>query len=453
VAGAVRNPKELNVSGTHLILCILVSAIFLFTPTQASAVPSFGVQTSQPCSACHVGSFGPRLKQAGRDFKLFGYAPDDNKKHLPPLNVRLRGSFTHTDADQPGPAAPGFGDNDNFTFDQFAIFYAGKVTSNVGAVANLVYNGIRETWNLGSVDLRYAGEARLFERDLVYGISINNAPTRQDLWEATSWQFPNVSSGVTRRPKATPIVSQLSGVSAGAGLYSMWEDTVYLEFAAYGGIDRDTLSNIGVAPLSGGDTVAGAVPYARLVVQQEYDEGQHFWALGTYWLRADIHPRDIASAGTNTFTVIEADAMYQWISDPAVSTSDMLVAHVSYLHERAELDASSALFGTNAVDTLSMLRVDLAYSFAATFTPAIQYFTTSGTADPIRWGVSDVDSSGWIAHFDYAPWGKPDSFVDWMNLRLSFQYIAYDEFNGDTANASDKNTFLVSATFVATVPK
>jgi hypothetical protein len=39
---------------------------------RALALPSFAVQTGQPCAACHVGAFGPQLKPYGRDFKLHG---------------------------------------------------------------------------------------------------------------------------------------------------------------------------------------------------------------------------------------------------------------------------------------------------------------------------------------------------------------------------------------------
>src|SRR5271165_3976666 len=88
-------------------------ALFLITAVPAHALPSFAAQTGQPCSACHVGAFGPQLKPFARDFKLFGYVSQSPGEHGPPLAVMLQTSFTHTEADQPGGAAPGFGPNNN----------------------------------------------------------------------------------------------------------------------------------------------------------------------------------------------------------------------------------------------------------------------------------------------------------------------------------------------------
>src|SRR5438067_15493 len=63
--------KRPRINNVLIILALAAGLAQLSTP--ASAVPSFSVQTDQPCSACHVNSFGPRLKQMGRDFKLYGY--------------------------------------------------------------------------------------------------------------------------------------------------------------------------------------------------------------------------------------------------------------------------------------------------------------------------------------------------------------------------------------------
>ena len=49
----------------------VVSLLTIIKPAQA--VPSYASQTGQPCSACHIGSFGPALTPFGRAFKLGGY--------------------------------------------------------------------------------------------------------------------------------------------------------------------------------------------------------------------------------------------------------------------------------------------------------------------------------------------------------------------------------------------
>jgi len=412
----------------------------------AQAVPSFSTQTSQPCSACHVGSFGPRLKTAGRDFKLYGYTATDREPHFLPITINARSSFTHTDADQSGGAAAGFSDNDNFAFDGVTISYAGRIAGSFGGIARLSYNGIREVWQWGGVDLRYAQESKALGRDLVFGISINSTPGRSDLWEPVPTSgIPFASSGLSRRPKGSPIISSLSNIVAGASLYTLWNETFYVELAAYDGLNRDTLNALGVDPLNGSDSVSGLIPYGRVAFQREFEEGRHFFEIGGLVLHADTFPRDIQSAGSNSFTDVEVDTLYQWIADPALSTSDVFAAHAGFLHERAELDASSSLLGTRPVDELTTFRVDVAYAIDATFTTSLQHFQTRGTRVLVRWGAPTgrVDTRGWIAQLDYVPWGKPDSPVDWLNMRLTLQYLAYEEFNGRSDNASDKNTFFI----------
>lgn len=118
----------------RLILRLAVVSILsamLLRPVTATAVPSFAGQTGQPCAACHVGAFGPQLTKFGREFKLNGYTATDNKKHGLPLAVTTQLSFTHTNNDQPGPAAPHFASNNNFAMDQVSLYYAGKIAGGL----------------------------------------------------------------------------------------------------------------------------------------------------------------------------------------------------------------------------------------------------------------------------------------------------------------------------------
>lgn len=437
-----------------IVVQVFAAAVFALAATvvPATAVPSFGIQTSQPCSACHTGSYGGRLKMAGRDFKLNGYALSDNKEHWVPLNVLVRGSFTHTDADQAGGASDGFDVNDNFAFDGLTLSYAGKLFDHVGAVARLNYNGIKQAWQWGGLDIRYANEANWLGEDVVFGITVNNGPTRTDLWESAVNGAPTAASGLSRRPRASPISGALSGIVAGAGFYTMWNDTLYLEFDLYDGLNRETLNALGVDPLNNRDSFDGLLPYGRIAVQREFEEGRHFSALGAYVLQADVFPRAIETAGANKFLNVGVDAMYQWTQDPAATTSGALTARLAYLHERAELDASTALFGTKPVNNLSTWRADVSYSPDATWTGTVQYFQTEGTSDAVRWGTPGgrIDTAGWVAQADYVPWGKPDSTFDWFNVRFTAQYVVYEEFNGNTRTAADRNTFLLGVALAAT---
>src|SRR3978361_316818 len=82
-------------AGTLSVL--LLAAVFAISaPAPAHAVPSFAIQTGQPCAACHIGAFGPQLTPYGRDFKLHGYTASDGKDHGLPLAFTTQSSFTRT---------------------------------------------------------------------------------------------------------------------------------------------------------------------------------------------------------------------------------------------------------------------------------------------------------------------------------------------------------------------
>src|SRR5689334_7104136 len=69
----------------------------------AEAVPSYAVQTGQPCTACHVGGFGPQLTPFGRQFKLEGYTLRGPQDFVAPLSAMAVAAYLHTSADQSPP--------------------------------------------------------------------------------------------------------------------------------------------------------------------------------------------------------------------------------------------------------------------------------------------------------------------------------------------------------------
>jgi len=97
---------------------------------RAHAVPTFARQTGQPCTTCHICSFGPQLTPFGRDFKIGGYtqAGGEGLASKIPLSAMLLPSFTNTGSGPPGGAAPHFGDNNNVAMDQVSLFLAGRIT-------------------------------------------------------------------------------------------------------------------------------------------------------------------------------------------------------------------------------------------------------------------------------------------------------------------------------------
>lgn len=430
---------------------ILITGMLIF-PHTARALPSYAVQTDQPCTACHVGAFGPRLKQQGRDFKLYGYTANDTRKHDLPFSFSVEGSFTHTAANQPGNSALGYSANNNFALEGIFAYYTGTIFGKVGTFIEYDYDAVTKSFAWQDFDIRYAQEARPLGIDSVLGLTINNAPTEADLWDSSpQWQFPYAASGLVPAPASSTLIDQMPSTVLGIGGYGLFGDTLYLESDVYGGLQNGILRVLGTSRIGGNSTLSGPAVYWRAVLQHEFDAGAHYLAAGTYGLHAAIFPDAVQLDGHDTYDDIAFDATYQWIFQPEASTSDMISAHLLYIHENANLSASSILVETRPSDSLASLRADLVYSFASILAPQVQYFRTTGSRDIAKWMTpnGDPDSAGWVAELDYLPWGKPDSPWNWLNLRLALQYTAYSRFDGSAVGASGYDTLLLSAKLAA----
>ena len=429
---------------------------------QARAVPAFAEQTGQPCAACHVGAFGPQLKPYGRDFTLRAYTAADDSvnggKWKPPLAATVQTTFTHTQSGQAPQHT--FAPNDNFALDQVSLYYAGKIAPNTGGFIQVTYDGIGRVVHLDNTDIRWAKEFELAEEEkngfdfhVVAGLTANNAPSVSDLWNSTPvWGFPYNSSAFTPGAIASTLIDGGLGQRvAGAGAYALWNDWVYTEFALYRGLGRDVLNATGIVPVSNANAIEGLMPYWRLAVQHDWDN--HSFQIGTYGIHANLYPLGDTSAGTTDgYTDLGFDGNYQYILNPDSVVSDMLSVHTTLIHERQDLSASRLLSSSNSHDTLNTFRIDASYSFNATVTPSIQYFHTWGSADAIYASMPGVligspNTSGFIAEIAYVPFGKPDSPIQWGNVRFALQYLAYTEFAGSSHNASANNGLFASVWF------
>ncbi len=103
---------------------LAINSIFLL-PKSAQAVPSFARQTGMSCTACHTEY--PILTEFGREFKVNGYTLSTGQTNLPPIAFMAQPSFTQTNQNQAGGAAPHFAENSNFALSQASVFYAGRL--------------------------------------------------------------------------------------------------------------------------------------------------------------------------------------------------------------------------------------------------------------------------------------------------------------------------------------
>jgi hypothetical protein len=433
----------------RLIVPAVLLATLLAATGPARAVPSFAIQTGQPCAACHIGAFGPQLTPYGRDFKLHGYTANDGQDHGLPIAFTAQTSFTHTAQPQPGGAAPGFKPNDNFAIDQLSLYYAGQIAPKLGGFIELNYDGVAQQAALNNVDIRYVSEGQVFGQDVLWGVTVNNNPTVQDPWNSTpAWGFPYNRSALAPTPTASTLVDGGLGQRvAGVGMYSVWNDFVYLESDVYRGLTPPALRALGQTP-DDSDRTTAFIPYARVALLKDWGDKRHHAEVGAFAMSGSVIPGGDQTLG---FGVRKSDwaldATYQYITDPAKVTSDRLSAHATFIHETSRL-SSDALDATGALPRhwLETMRADLSYSFAATVTPSIQYFRTVGTGDVNYWTTPNgsPNSDGMIVEVAYVPWGKPDSPFQNMNVRLAVQYVNYFSFDGSRADASRNNHFYFS---------
>jgi hypothetical protein len=454
------------------IACLLYLAIA--TPA-AQAVPSFARQTGMACEACHT--VYPELTHFGRVFKANGYVLDNIKQvrdvdprraqllelaQVPPLSIMAQVSYTQVKTALPDLAnvnVPGEAQNGTAGFpQQLSIFYAGKIAPHFGAFFQLTYANDAGTVNIDNTDLRFA-DMRILPDDhsLIYGISLNNNPTVQDLWNSTpAFGFPYAASNAMVSPLAgTEIDGGLAQNVAGLSAYAFWDESVYAEVGGYRSAKQGATNQLtgAAGPLDGtsSNVIQGVAPYWR--VAYEHNWGRHSIEAGLYGLDVKLLPGGSAAAPFplqrpyNRFKDVAEDFQYQFISDAHIAT-----VAATRIHESMNLAASFASqAAANASNDLTTTRVWATYYYRRRFGGTLGVFSTTGSTDPglypgspdgitgvVTSGNGKPDTRGWIAEVNYLPW---------LNTKLSVQYTGYSKFNGAGSNydgagrnASDNNT-------------
>jgi len=425
-------------------LALLALLAISLATMPAHAVPSFAQQTGMPCQQCHTTAYGPALTEYGRQFKVNGYVFGDAKS-LFPLALMVQGGYTHTSTDQPTPPAPQFGVNGQTSVDQVSLFVATRLTEHLGLFSQITYDGIGHGTAWDNTDLRYARSFNVGSTALVTGVSVNNNPTVQDLWNSTpAWGFPYISSALAPSPAAGPIIGGLGGVVLGATAYVMVNDRYYFEAGGYRSLSNHWLDNLG-AGADSNPNLDGLSPYWRAAVN--LNSGPHQYSFGTFGMEASVQP-DPTVPAKDRFTDYGFDATYQYVGMGPHGVQ----ANVSYIDERQDLAASLA--GppdplSPISNNLQFFSVDVSYSYQRTWVAAVNEFSTSGSANAALYAPNTTpESNGYRLQIEYVPFGKLDSvYRPWLNLRFGLQYTGYSKFDGASTNydgsgrnASDNNT-------------
>jgi hypothetical protein len=443
-------------------LCALFMTLFVEVPS-ASAIPSYARQTGFPCKSCHY--MPPELTPLGRAFKLNGYTMTGkptvtspgkgNTSGLSilesfPLSVLFDTSFTSLKSPEPGAQ------NGSFQFPQQAsLFLAGAWSTHVGSFVQVTYTSQDDHFTWDNSDIRYANATHLFKKDLAYGITLNNNPTVEDLWNSTpAWGLPWVSSDWAPGPTAGAVINGALGQDvAGIGMYAMWDNHLYLDGTIYRsahiGAPQPNMGVDGVgAPLA--FNIRGVAPYWRVAWQQNSKNNNLM--VGTY----GIHMKSTPGAVTGL-----EDSFTDWAADFQDDLTipqfhgDVLSFRGTYIRENSALVATaSSLIDPIVRHHLNTVEANAEYHLGDKYSGTIGYFNLDGTPDALLYpsgavagnANGDPRSAGYIANISWWPV---------QNIGLSFQYTGYTRFNGAATNydgagrnASSNNTVYLIARFV-----
>ena len=415
-------------------------------------VPSFSRQTGLACSACHY-QF-PQLSPFGRLFKLNGYTltglptigqPGDSAgkeslklSPIPPIAAMLVTGLTHTSLAQPETQ------NTTVGFPQeLSLFVAGQITPHVGIFTQFTYAGADGAIGIDNVDLRWAKHTSLADRDLLFGLTLHNNPTVQDVWNTVpAWGFPFMASEVGPAPAASTVIDGVLGQQvAGLGAYSLYDNLLYTEFTAYRSAPQGTSE-----PLDSTATnvTKGVIPYWRAALQHAWPST--YGMIGTYGFVAHLYPEGVTGP-TNDYTDVGIDAQLEHKSGIG-----MWIGRAAFIHESETLAGFLAAGTPGAAslhENLSTVRTNLSFEPSLRYSLSGGYFQTTGTSDPVLFPAEPFtgsrtgspNSRGGIGELAVNPW---------QNTRVAVQYVFYSLFNGasndyDAAGrkASDNNTLFL----------
>ena len=482
-----------------MLIAGMAGVVTMIGSTQrAEALPSFARQTGQPCGKCHTDF--PALTPFGRRFKLLGYtigggeyrttlfpSADDSRAavdkargyvksmesgkddsadrgYVPPISMMAIVGFTHTQAPLQPPTDP-FKTNDNVILSPLSAFWGGAITDDIGAFAQVTYTGppvggfadpFGHTWTWDNTDVRYAKSTKLGNLDVVFGITANNNPTVQDVWNTTpAWSFPYASSTIAPTPSTKTIIEgAFAAHVGGVGAYAFINDMLYLEASAYRTLSFNQQNSLGVDPFGAPGLLDGFAPYWRAAFEPHW--GDHYLMVGTFGMHTEVNPWIDPTFATGTmgtfsqtdkFTDVGFDTQYQYQGE-----NYWLTLRGSFIHEFQTLDATLANGGSsnlnNDVNSLK-LQGSFAYGGDNRIVLTGQYFDIWGSSDPTLYaglgsGITTPNSNGFTAEIAYIPFGTSKApGWPWLNARVGLQYTAYDKFDGTKDHASDHNTLFL----------
>jgi hypothetical protein len=420
-----------------ILFCLILNINFCY------GVPSFARQTGLSCAVCH--STFPELNSFGRLFKLNGYtmtnvptidAGNDSSVNrlslltTPPISSMIMASYSRIQSKIEGTQ------NGNVQFpQQLSLFYAGQISRRFGTFIQLTYDPGTGAIGMDNTDIRYANHVQLASKDLLYGFTLNNNPTVQDVWNTVpAWRYPYASSGTAPSPAAATLIEgAYAGQVAGLGTYGLFDQMIYYEISLY----RSAPQGLNVAnppDSSSSNTINGVAPYWRIALQHQFSK--HYLMIGTFGMSSDLYPTYISGANDH-YIDIGIDLQYEYSLPSAI-----LSVHSSLIHEKRKLDATYANDISNISSNLNSFKIDGNVYFNRGIGFTLGYFNLTGDKNNIYGTYNGKpDSNGTLVELNFLPW---------YNTKFSIQYVMYNKFDGldknyDGANRNASKTILCIA--------
>lgn len=499
--------------------CAVIALFAAMAPFDAQALPVFARQTGQNCVACHAGGQFPELTPYGRMFKMTGYTIGE--RQTVPLSIMYGADYARVrDTGKSNSPVDDFSRNGVAAVGGGSLFLAGRVADNIGVFIQDTYNnyaGRSVTPDGGNgkylghsaadyVDLRYADRLIDADRDLIFGVSLNNRPTGTDPSSAApAWMqyVPGTSVSSRFAIDANGPYNLYTNNLAGINLYMFLNRAFYAELGFYQTANRWKSFLTSGTPDANTPHLQGSNPYWRLAYSHEW--GPHNILAGTTGMivKQYDNPSDTSNGTTVSRTkTIGLDAQYQYLLDPHTVT-----AQLAYQRQTATLSASAQAANAanwaaggagagfvdalnnpivnaggnpvapvdangnpiaylpNTSNTTNVFRAKLSYIYKATYGGSISFFNRSGTTNPANMQTvrfdptntavnSPIDSTVRVTGnvsgnpamrgFTYEAFWMPVQYV-----RIGAQYTMYSKYNGAATNydgrgrdAKDNNTLL-----------
>ncbi len=384
------------------------------------ALPSYARQLGISCTVCHY-SF-PELTSFGRQFKLNGYtmtgmktieAMTDSNKVVRlnllstlPLSAMVQSSFTHLAKNLENTQ------NNSVAFpQQLSVFYAGQVTPHIGTFIQMTYDG--QSFGMDNADIRFANHANFGSHDLIYGLTLNNNPAVQDVWNTSpAWRFPSATSDAAVNPTKSTIFENLGMQVAGLGAYTLINNTVFAEITLYRSAQQGAPNP---ANSTSNMAIRGIAPYWRLALQHQWSNS--YAAIGTFGIASNQYLNGITGMMDN-FTDFGFDFQYEHNL-----SFGSFIFHTSLITESESRDTSAS---QRIKLKFNSYKVDGNLYFKNGIGTTIGYFTTSGSRDMAVQSFNSLpNSNGFIFQVEFLPW---------YNTKFLVQYITYNKFDGSTGN-------------------